>query len=100
MEVWTQRVPCKVKGVTYFAHDEGVTYFARDPLRSYFHEPQKNEKLFLKWNGWLTDITFDWRHVMEKAIERNNRTLRLITFLRQYFTIFTAKLQEQWTKIM
>ena len=47
MEVWTQRVPCKVKGVTYFAHDEGVTYFARDPLRSYFHKPQKNEIYFL-----------------------------------------------------
>ena len=38
MEVWTQRVPCKVLG---------VTYFARDPLRSYFHEPQKNEIYFL-----------------------------------------------------
>ena len=38
MEVWTQRVPCKVKV---------VTYFARDPLRSYFHEPQKNEIYFL-----------------------------------------------------
>ena len=25
----------------------GVTYFARDPLRSYFHEPQKNEIYFL-----------------------------------------------------
>ena len=33
MEVCTQRVP-------------GVTYFARDPLRSYFHEPQKNEIYF------------------------------------------------------
>ena len=31
-------VPCKVKV---------VTYFARDPLRSYFHEPQKNEIYFL-----------------------------------------------------
>ena len=35
MEVWTQRVP------------SGVTYFARDPLRSYLHEPQKNEIYFL-----------------------------------------------------
>ena len=42
MEVWTQRVPCKVN-VTPF----GVTYFARDTLRSYFHEPQKNEIHFL-----------------------------------------------------
>ena len=26
---------------------KGVTYFSRDPLRSYFHEPQKNEIYFL-----------------------------------------------------
>ena len=32
--------------VTYFARS-GVTYFARDPLRSYFHEPPKNEIYFL-----------------------------------------------------
>ena len=38
MEVSTQRVPCKVKV---------VTYFARDPLRSYFLETQKNEIYFL-----------------------------------------------------
>ena len=38
IEVWTQRVPCKVKV---------DTYFARDPLRSYIHEPQKNEISFL-----------------------------------------------------
>ena len=25
----------------------GITYFARNPLRSYFHEPQKNEIYFL-----------------------------------------------------
>ena len=31
MEVWTQQVTCKVSDA------------ARDPLRSYFHEPQKNE---------------------------------------------------------
>ena len=38
MELWTQRVLCKVN----------VTpYFARDPLCSYFHEPQKNEIYFL-----------------------------------------------------
>ena len=34
MKVWTQRVTCKV---SYRVN------FARDPLRSYFHEPQKNE---------------------------------------------------------
>ena len=30
----------------------GVTYFARDPLRSYFHEPQKNEIYFLNEPRW------------------------------------------------
>ena len=34
-----QWVPCKVN-VTPF-------YFARSPLRSYFHDPQKNEVYFL-----------------------------------------------------
>ena len=34
MEVWTQRVTCKVS-------DD--LNFARDPLCLYFHEPQKNE---------------------------------------------------------
>ena len=34
MEVWMQWVPCKV-------------YFAQDPLRSYVHDPQKNEIYFL-----------------------------------------------------
>ena len=28
-------------------HPLGDFYFARDPLRSYFHEPQKNEIYFL-----------------------------------------------------
>ena len=38
MEVWTQRVQCKVN----------VTpYFARYPLRSHFHQPQKTEIHFL-----------------------------------------------------
>ena len=36
MEIWTQRVPCKVN----------VTP-ERGPLRSYFHEPQKNVIYFL-----------------------------------------------------
>ena len=42
MEVWTQQVPCKVNGLPL-----GVIYFACDLLRSYFHEPQKNEIYFL-----------------------------------------------------
>ena len=30
-----------------------------------------------KWNCWLADIMFDWRHVMEMAFEHNNHTLLL-----------------------
>ena len=41
IEVWTQRVSCKVN-VTPF--------FAREPLHSYFDEPQKNEIYFLTQN--------------------------------------------------
>ena len=54
MEVWTQRVPCKV-------NVKGVTYFARNPLRSYFHEPQKNEIYFLnKWKGFQPKKFWSW----------------------------------------
>ena len=42
MEVWMQWVPCKVN-LTLL----GFIYFACDLLRSYFHEPQKNEIYFL-----------------------------------------------------
>ena len=38
MQVWMQRVMCKVSD----ARRRHIN-FARDPLRSYFHEPQKNE---------------------------------------------------------
>ena len=43
------------------------------------------------WNFWLVDVTFDWRHVMVKAIERNNETRRLITFLRRLLCINLIK---------
>ena len=37
-----------------------------------------NFRLFLfdvtyKWNSWLANVTFDWRHVMEMAVECNNQ---------------------------
>ena len=34
-----------------------------------------------KCNSWLADVTFDWRHVIVTAVERNNQTRRIITFL-------------------
>ena len=42
----TQWVMCKVN-VT----PSGAIYFACGPLRSYFHEPQKNEIYFLNISG-------------------------------------------------
>ena len=39
------------KGPVQSEHD---AYFTRDPLRSYFHEPQKNEIYFLK------QLKFPW----------------------------------------
>ena len=47
-----------------------------------------------KWNSWLADITFDWRLVMETAVERNNQTYRFITFLRSlFYKIYTKTSQ-------
>ena len=49
MEVWMQRVTCK-----FGRHDN----FARDPLRSYFHEPQKNEIHLLYLHFVFTSFLF------------------------------------------
>ena len=47
------------KGVTLTLHGtSGVTYFARDPLRSYFHEPQKNEIHLLHLHFVFTSFLF------------------------------------------
>ena len=40
-------------------------------------------------NSWLTYVKFDWRHVMEAAIERNDQTRLFITFLCRLFYNFT-----------
>ena len=39
------------------------------------------------WSSWFVDVTFDWRHVMVTAVERNNQTRRLLTFLRRLLCI-------------
>ena len=52
-------------------HPLGVTYFACDPLRSYFHEPQKNEIHFLNVPSHvqgLEMITF----IIYKIYKRDN----------------------------
>ena len=28
-----------------------------------------------KWNSWLADITFDWRHTMETAVEYDDQNV-------------------------
>ena len=43
------------------------------------------------WSSWLVDVTFIWRHVMVTAVERNNQTCRLLTFLRRLFCINLIK---------
>ena len=49
------------------------------------HAPLRVRDLRHKWNSWLADVTFDWRHVMETAVERNKQTRGFMTFLRHLF---------------
>ena len=44
--------------------------------------------------SWLSNITFDWRHVMEMAVESNNQTHCFITFFALYLTRFRWKLHK------
>ena len=64
MEVWTQQVTCKVS-------DD--LNFARDPLRSYFHEPQKNEihllYLHFVFTSFLFIICGIWVKILEMSGE-------------------------------
>ena len=39
----------------------------------------------------MADVTFDWRHVMVTAVERNNQTRRIITFLCRLYARFKQK---------
>ena len=61
MEVWKQRVTCKVSEArrdplrSYFRRHIN---FARDPLLSYFHEPQKNETHLLYLQFVFTSFLF------------------------------------------
>ena len=54
-----------------------------------------------KWNSWLADITFDWRHAMEMAVEHSNHTCQFITFwpliLQDLHQIFTNN-EQKWCK--
>ena len=52
-----------------------------------------------KCNSWLANVTFDWRHVIVKAVESHNQTRRIITFLRRLFARFKSKFHIQWTNL-
>ena len=45
-----------------------------------------------KWKNWLANVMFDWHHVMETAVQRNNQTHWFITFLCRLFTRSTVEL--------
>ena len=59
-------------------------------------KPQHNQHsrttlIIDKCKSWLADVMFDWRHVMVTAVECNNQTRRIITFLRRFFARFKSK---------
>ena len=53
-----------------------------------------------KWNNWLDDVTFDWRHAMGAAFVRNNQIRRFIIFLRCFFLQDLHQNFTIWTKMM
>ena len=83
MEIWTQGVTCKVR-------DD--LNFARDPLRSYFHEPQKNEIisyiyiLFLhRFYSLFVEFWFkSWKWAAKKSY---NPTCLIITFNSRHYNM-------------
>ena len=49
-----------------------------------------------KSNIWLANVMFDWRHVMVTAVERNNQTCRIVTFLCHLFARYFHEPQKNW----
>ena len=47
-----------------------------------------------KCKSWLADVTFDWRHVMVMAVERNNQ-LFFAAYLQDLNQNFTNNEQER-----
>ena len=68
----------------------GPTRFIH-PWMTLVHATLRVSDVIDKCNSWLADITFDWRHVIVTAVERNNQTCRAITFLRCLFPRFKSK---------
>ena len=53
-----------------------------------------------KCNCWLDDVTFNWCHIMAMAVEWNNRTRQIITFLRRLFCKISIKISQTMNKTM
>ena len=71
---------------TYF----GPTKFIQS-WTTLVHATLRVSDVTYKCKCWLADVTFDWRHVMVTAVERNNQTRRIITFLRRLFARLKSK---------
>ena len=55
-----------------------------------FHVMLRVSDVIDKCKWWLADVMFDWRHVMVTAVERNNQTRRIKTFLCHLFARFKS----------
>ena len=52
-----------------------------------------------KWNSWLAYLTFDWRHIMETAVEHNNQACLFKTFLHRLFYKIYIKISQTMIEI-
>ena len=72
--------------------------FRTSEVHTLFHAMLCVSDVTDKCNRWLGKVTFDWQHIMMTAVEHNDQTCRLITFLcRLFYKVFT-KLHKYWTK--
>ena len=71
---------------TYF----GPTWFIY-PWTTLVHATLCISDVIDKCNSRLADVTFDWRHVIVTAVEHNNQTHRIITFLCRLLARFKSK---------
>ena len=78
-----ERLKCTYFEPTRFIHVHLWTTLAHATLRV--------SDVTDNWNSWLADVTFDWRHAMMTAVERNKQTRRLITFLRRLICIYICR---------
>ena len=68
----------------------GPTRFIH-PWTTLVHATLRVSDVIEKCNSLLADVTFDWHHLMVTAVERNNQTRRIVTFLRRLFARFKSK---------